>query len=892
LLNLRSVPMLLLNQLFARRRRYRQLSASIQEHLEEKIADRMEGGMAREEAERSAHLEFGNVTQMEERSPEVWQWPELESIWTDIRFALRQLRKSPAFAITTILTLSLGIAAAIAIFGFVDLALIRPLPYPNPSRLMAVSETSPLGGQQIGYSYLNYLDLQRFNSSFVSIAAYNDNKDFVLSDSGSVQAVNGIGVTGNFFRILGVTPILGRDFAPNSTDEDLLAAPSTVILSFAAWQNRLGGRPDALGKTVTLNGESYTVIGVLPRSFEFAPVGATEFWTTLRPFAADPCILSRGCTTMDVIARLKDGATIQQALADVRAIAAQEATQHPDPDRNRGANVVPLTQVILGDIKPILLALLGGAGLLLLIAYFNVTGLLLARSENRRREFAVRCALGAARGRLMQQFVTEALVVVAMSSALGLFAATFTRRLLLKLIPADMLDGMPYLRGTGWNWHVTVFATALVLIACTLFAITPALRLPLANLRAGLAEGGRGTAGMAWRHLGARLVVLELATTMVLLGGAGLLGKSLYVLLHVDMGFNPSHLATLQILAPESKYSRSEQALALQKEIVTRLQSLPGITGAGMANELPVSGVPPTQIGFVGRPSLGVNNEVGHRVVSAGYLSVLGAHLLKGRYLNETDNDHAPLVAIINQTLARLYFRGENPIGKQFFYHAHDINLEAQQPPIQIVGVIADVKEYALDKNARPVIYTPLGPDAGFCIAVRTSQDAGSVLPSLIATIHKIDPEILTSNAATMPEIIRASWASYLHRVLAWLAGGFAALALVLSMVGLYGVIAYSVSQRTREIGVRMALGAQRGSVYLLILKEAGWLTLIGILIGLSGSIAAGMFMRSLLFDVRSWDVSILGAVSAVLITSALLASYIPARRAASVNPVEALRAE
>ena len=333
-----------------------------------------------------------------------------------------------------------------------------------------------------------------------------------------------------------------------------------------------------------------------------------------------------------------------------------------------------------------------------------------------------------------------------------------------------MLDGMPYLR-EGWHWHVTVFATALVLIAGVLFAVAPALRLPFANLRAGLADGGRGSAGTGWRRVGAKLVVLELAATMVLLGGAGLLGKSLYRLLHVEMGFVPSHLATRSMVAPESKYLQSEQAIALQREIATSLQSLPGVTAAGFANELPVTGVPGTQIGFVGRPSLGVNNEVGHRVVSAGYLSVLKAQLLGGRHFNEKDNANAPLVAIINQTLMRRYFSGENPVGKQFFYHAHDIRLEGSQPPIQIVGMIADVKEYALDSNARPVIYTPFeqSPSAGFSVAVRTSQEAASVLPSLIAAIHEFDPEILTSDSATMPEIIQNSLAAYWHRATAWL---------------------------------------------------------------------------------------------------------------------------
>lgn len=818
----------------------------------------------------------------------------MNSLLQDIRYALRMLHKSPGFAIATIFTLSLGVAVAIAIFGFVDSALIRPLPYPNLSRLMGVFKTTQLGSQHAGYSYPDYLDLERSNRVFSSIAAYVGD-GFVLSDRGSAHLVNGASVTSGFFRILGVTPVLGRDFVASPASEDLQAAPSTVILSYAAWQKWFGGRPDVLGKTVTLTShrEPYAVIGVLPRSFEFAPPGAVDFWTTLRPDAGDSCFLSRGCMVMGVIARLKDGVTMQQALANLRAIATQEAKEYPDPDRYRGANIAPLSQWILGDIRPILLVLLGGAGLLLLIAHVNVMGLLLARSEKRRREFAVRGVLGAGRGRLIQQFVTEGFVMVAVSGALGLFAAAFARQLLLKLIPADMLDSMPYLRGTFWNWHVTVFVTVLVLIACTLFAVAPVLRLPFANLRAGLTEGAAGAPGKAWRRLGARLIVVELATTMVLLAGAGLLGKSLYRLLHVDLGFVPDHLATLSIGVPESRYSTSAQQIVLHREIISRLQNLPGVSDVGTVRDLPMSGPGSTQIGFVGRPSLGVNNEVGHQVVSPGYLSVVKATLLKGRRFNENDNTVAPLVAIINQTLARRYFPGENPLGKQFFYHAHDINREASQPPIQIVGVVADMKDYALDSKATPVIYTPYEqwPD-GNSIVVRTSQNAASVLPSLVAAIHEIDPDILISDAATMPEIIQNSPAAYWHRASAWLVGGFAALALVLSIVGLYGVIAYSVSQRTREIGIRMALGAQRSSVYQLILKEAGWLTLLGILFGLACSVATATLMRGLLFGVQPWDVSTLGVVAGTLAASALLASYIPARRATRVDPMVALRYE
>jgi macrolide transport system ATP-binding/permease protein len=818
-----------------------------------------------------------------------------ETFFQDVRFGARILRKSPGFAVTIALTLSLGISAAVAIFGFVDSALLQPLPYPNSSRLMGVFETSPLAGQRMGYSFRNYLDMDRANNVFASTAAYDSSNDFVLSDGDGAHEVNGVGVTGNFFSILGVLPILGVGFDANSPKDDLLSAPSTVILSYAAWQTWFGGSPTVLGKTANLNGETYVVIGVLPRSFQFAPAGATEFWTTLHPFAWDTCKLSRGCATMHVIATLKDGVAVQQALADVRAIAAREAKEHPDPDKNRSANVVPLSEVVLGRIQPILLTLLGGAGLLLLIAYVNVMGLLLARSENRRREFAVRVSLGAGRSRLIQQFIAEALVIVGASGALGLFAATLTQRLLLKLMPPGMLDYMPYLRGTAWNWHATVVVTVLVLIAWTLLTFIPVLRLPSASLRAGLAEGNRGGTGTVWRNLGARLVVLELVTTMVLLSGAGLLARSSYELLHVDLGFVPSHVATLSIVSPQSEYSTSDQAIELQREILRSLQNLPGIIAAGTVRDLPLSGVGSTQIGFVGRPNLGINNEAGHQVISEGYLPVLQARLLRGRYFNENDNGKALLVALINQTLARRYFSGQDPIGKQFFYHSHTEDPKWKGPqPIQIVGVIADIKEDALDQPATPVLSTPFNqdPNRSFSIAVRTSQEAGPVLPLLIAAIHKIDPEIVTTDAATMPEIIRNSSAAYWHRASTWLVVCSAALALALSIVGLYGVIAYSVSQRTREIGVRMALGATPSSVHKLILSEAGRLAVVALFLGVPGSIAAGMFMRSLLFGVRSWDLSILAAVSAVLMMSALLASYIPARRAASVNPVEALRAE
>jgi macrolide transport system ATP-binding/permease protein len=873
--------------LLFRRRRYEDLSVSIQEHLDERIEELMEDGMSRQAAMQKARREFGNVALMEERGREVWQWPTLESIWADVRFALRQLWRAPGFTLTAILTLSLGMAATLAIFQFVDSALIRPLPYAEPSRLVQVFE-SIRQAHRMDFSHDNYLDVQRSNHVFSSMAAWDVRRNFVLQDVSGAQQVNGIGVTGGFFRTLGITPMLGRDFHVTPANEGLSAASAEVILSYTAWQKRFAGRPDVLGKTITLNQEPYSVIGVLPRSFQFAPTGATEFWTTLHAYAADPCEPQRGCHAMGVVARLKDGITLQQALDNTRTIARQLEKQYPDADRDEDANLAPLSQAILGDIQPILLTLLAGAGLLILIAYVNVASLLLVRSENRRREFAVRGALGAGHGRLVRQFITEAFVMVAASSGLGLLAASESSHLLLKLVPVDLLNSMPYLREAGWNGHVVLFAAALVMIACVLFAAAPALCLPFSDLRKGLAAGDRGAAGTTWRLLGSRLVILELATTMVLLAGAGLLGKSFYKLLHVDMGFVPSHLATLDIAAPANRYAKDEQAIALQRVVLSQLNSLPGVIAAGTADGLPVGWITGTSVKFAGELNSTVVHDVKQRQVSDGYFSVLEAQLLKGRYFRETDSAIAPSVAIVNETLARQYFSDEDPVGRQLFFSGQ------LQHPMQIVGVIADVKEGALDGKNIPVFYRPFeqNPYRSFGIAVRTSQEASSVLPSIITAIHKIDPDIAISDAGTVVQTIGDSSAAYLHRVAAWLAGGFAVLALVLSVVGLYGVISYSVSQRTREIGIRMALGAQRNSVYQLILKEAGWLTLAGIVIGLSGSIATGMFMRSLLFGVQSWDASILGAVAAVLILFALLASYIPARRAASIDPMQALRSE
>ncbi len=851
-------------------------------HREAKEKELRDEGMTPEDAHRAAMRQFGNGTRLKEQSHEVVGF-RLESVWQDFRFALRQLRRSPGFTVTAVLMLALGIGASAAIFAFVDAALIKPLPYRDPNRLVDVNERAAMFPRS-NLSYQDYVDWKKMNKVFSAMEVYTGN-GYLLNTPTGTEPVPSARVSDGFFRVLGVKPVLGRDFYAG---EDQPGAAETVILSYATWQERFGGRKDVIGQTVKLSGIPNTIVGVLPASFQFAPKGKAEFWATLRTLTS--CEKRRSCHNLYGVARLKDGVTVQEALADMTGVAKQLEMQYPGSNRDQGASVMPLYEEIVGDIRPLLLVLLGGAGLLLLIACVNVASLLLVRSESRRREIAVRGALGASPARLVRQFVTEGVVLIAGGSALGLLAAYGGITLLSRLISKDMLEYMPYLSGIGLNAHMLIFTGAISLVAAVLFAVTPVMRVPLTAMREGLADGARGSAGTLWRRFGANLVVLELTIAVVLLVAAGLLGKSFYRLLHVELAFQPDHLATLQISLPELTYAKDPQVVAVERQILSRAASLPGVKSAGISTQLPVSGNGSTNwIRFVGKPYNGEHNEVNQREVSSDYFKTLQTKLVKGRFFSDDEDASKPGVTVINKALARLYFPGEDPVGKKF----GDTELTPKSLR-EIIGVVDDVKEGSLDSEIWPAEYDPINQNADTYVSlvVRTSQDEKTILPTLSAMIHQIDPGIGVFEEATMNQRISDSQTAYMHRSSAWLVGGFAAMALLLGVVGLYGVIAYSVSQRTREIGVRMALGAQKSSVYRMILKEAGWLTGVGIFAGLVCSVAVATLMRKVLFGIRSWDMPTLVAVAVLLGASALLASYFPARRAASVNPVEALRAE
>jgi macrolide transport system ATP-binding/permease protein len=852
-------------------------------HLQLHIDDNLRAGMTAEDARRNALLRLGGLESTRQAYRERSSVPVVEHLGQDLRFALRQLMRTPGFTVTAILTLALGMGAAVAIYAFVDAALVEPLPYLNPTRLVNVTETTPQI-PRAALSYHDYLDWKRLNTVFSSLDVHIG-RGQSLSTPRGIELVPGARVSDGFFRTLGVAPVLGRDF---HAGEDLPGQPDTVILSYAAWHARFGGRRDVIGKTVTLSGIPHTIVGVLPERFQFAPQGRAEFWTPLH--ASVGCDVRRSCHALSGVGRLKDGVTVEEALAQTKGIAAQLERQYPDSNRGQGASVVPLANVIVGDIRPMLLLLLGGAGLLLAIACVNVVSLLLVRSEGRKRELAVRSTLGASTGRLIRQFVTEAFVLVAAGTGLGLLLASSAVQLLFALISEDMRANMPYLDGVGLNARVTACAGLLALVATALFSLAPAVRVRFSELREGLAEGTRGSSGNTWRRLGFKLVVLELATAMVLLVGAGLLGQSLYRLLNVDLGFEPDRLATVQVAAPGSHFESDEQQTRLGRDVISRVARLPGVSSVGLVDLLPVSFNGNTDwIRFVGRPFNGEHNEVNARVVSTGYFTTVRARLLRGRGFTDADTAGAPRVAIINQTLARKYYPGEDPIGKRY----GDTSLTPSSMK-EIVGIVDDIKEGPLDSEIWPAEYLSFeqDPDNFFAVVARTSQTEASVLPAMSAAIRGIDPDLGTRRDAVMRDRIQDSPAAYLQRSSAWLVGGFAALALLLGVVGLYGVISYSVSQRTREIGLRLAMGAQRRSVYELILGEAGRLIGVGLVLGLVCSIAVATLMRTLLFNTPPWDVPTLAGVAAVLACAAMLASYIPARRAASVNPIEALRAE
>jgi macrolide transport system ATP-binding/permease protein len=870
-----------ISNLFRRNQVDAELEEELKFHLDARTRDNLSAGMNAEEARHDARRRFGNATLAKERAHEVNIVASIETIGRDLRYALRQYRKAPGFTLTATLVLALGVAASVSISAFVNAALLKPLPFQDPSRLVAVFENTA-SCLQCSISYLDYQDWKSSNQAFRSFEIWEADAYLWRSPAGAV-ALRAGRVSGGFFQTLGVMPALGRLF---TSADDMPEAQRAVVLPYATWQRLFGGRADILGQSITLDNNPYTVVGVLPRNFQFAP-RAAELWVTIHDLGS--CERDRSCRSFSGLARLKNGVTVSSALANTSTIAAQLQRQYPQSNQGQGALVMPLSDSITGDVRPILLILLAGSILLLLIACVNVASLLLVRAEGRRREMAVRGALGASLARLTRQLIIEAALLVAFSVSLGLAAAWGAVDLLAALIPERVLRGMPFFQTIGFDHRVLVFVAAVSLAALAVCTAAPLSRLSIADLRAGVAIGARSTTG-AWRRFGSSLVVIELALAIVLLAASGLLGKSFYRILHIDINFNPSHLATLEIDA-NTDYDTGARQLALSRDLIQTVSEVSGVQSAGIVSyHLPVTcNCDANPYRVLGRSWNGTQELALSGTVSAGYFATLQARLLSGRFFAETDDTAHPPVVIINKMMAQQFFPGEDPIGQTI----GDQTL-SRDSLHQVIGVVDDVREGELNAPLRPAVYFAANQEPGnyFFLVVRTAQDPAAALSSLVAAIHRLAPGIGVRNEFTMTEHIHDGAASYLHSSAAWLVGGFAVCALLLGVIGLYGVIAYSVSQRTCEIGVRMALGAQRSAIGRLILGEAASLVLLGFAFGIPASFLSGRLLRSLLFGVRSWEPSILAAVATILAAAALAAAWIPARRAAATDPMQSLRSE
>jgi len=872
-----------LRSLFARRGVESDLDEEMRYHLERQVEENIALGMTAGEARDAALRSVGGIAQWKEECRDTRGLNLIDNAFQDLRYALRQYAKSFGFTCTAVFVLALGISATVSIYGLVNAALIKPLPYRDQSGLVAVFESSPNWPRSL-VSYPDFLDWKSLNRVFRSIGAYAMNGGFTLMAPAGAEWADGTRVSSGFFHTLGIRPLFGRDFYPW---EDSPAAPRTVMLSYTAWVKRFGEQRDVLGRTIMLNGVPHRIVGVLPPDFQFAPFGGADFWAILR--SSDNCEQHRDCHNLNVIARLKDGIPIEKATAEMHVIARQLQKQYPQSSGEFDAGLAPLRDIVVGEVRPILLVMMTGACVLLLIASVNVTTLLLARSGVRSQEIAVRGALGASTPRLFAQFATEGTLLAGAAGAIALITAQWGMRLLASIVPEERIDSLPWLRNLGMDVSAAVLTGVLSIAAAAIFTIIPFLRTRRPDDAGGLRSGARGASGILWRRFGTHMLVAQMALATLLLVTSGLLAKSLYLLLHVDTGMSTDRLASVQVDWPPGRYSTDDQEVALERRALAAISALPGVLSAAVSLTHPIgSNWGTAEFHSVGQLSHGEHNEALNRQVSPGYFSTIQARLIRGRYFSAAEDARMPRVAIINRSFAARYFAGLDPIGRQIYYDW------APQQPMKIVGVVDDIREGELNAPNGPVLYVPFeqNPPGMFTVLVRTATDPAAIIPQIEATVHHIDRDLSAHDGLPLAARIGGSPVTFLQRSSAGVVGMFAAIAFLLGVVGLYGVVSYSVSQRTREIGVRIALGAAPRSLYHLILGEAARLVGAGAVIGILCSLGAATLIRGLLFGVRSWDVPTMAAAVSVLAAAALTAVFIPARRAASVSPVEALRSE
>lgn len=814
----------------------------------------------------------------------------MESLLRDMRYGFRMLAKKPSFTAVAVLALTLGIGANSAIFSVVNTVLLKPLPFKDPDRLMMVWEdNTKLGFPKDTPAPANFADWRDQNGVFESMAAIAT-QTFNLTGVGEPEKLEGQRVSASFFPLLGVEPSLGRLF---TDEEDQPGAGRVVIMSHGLWQRRFGSDPDIIGKPLTLNGQAYTVVGVLAKNFQFPDpfqFSAEEnaLWVPLA-FSSEEAS-NRGGHYLLVYARAKPGVTVKQAQADMDTIAARLQQQYPETNMSLGAVVISLHEQIVGDVRPALLILLGAVGFVLLIACANVANLLLARAAARQKETAIRTALGATRSRLVGQFLTESLLLAALGGGGGLLLAFFGMKLLVALMPANLSQA----KGINIDAKVLGFTLLISLLTGVVFGLVPALQASRPDLNESLKEGGKGTAGVARSGVRSLLVVVEVVMALVLLICAGLLINSFLRLRNVNPGFNADNLLTMKVVLPRSKYPDAPRRTAFYNELLQRVESLPGVQSAGIITNLPLT-FKGNNMGITieGRPEPPPDERpiVISRAVNSDYFRTMNIPLLKGRQFSPQDTPDTPGVVIVSEATVRQFWPGEDAIGKRIKLGA----LDSDEPWLSVAGIVGDVRQFEMDIAPKPQVYFPytqmpytfLAPRD---LVVRTNVDPLSLAAAVRNEVWAVDKDQPVSNISTMEEILSTSVSR--QRFSTLLLAIFATVALVLAAVGIYGVINYSVTQRTHEIGIRMALGASSRDMLKLVAWQGFKLVSIGVSIGLVLAFILTRLMQSLLFGVSATDPVTFAALSAVLVTVAMLASYIPARRATKVDPMVALRYE
>ncbi len=869
-----------------RKRILEELDADIRDHIARETQDNIDRGMSPEEARYAAMRKFGNVTIVKEEAQEVWNFVWLEHLLADIRFGLRMLRKNPGFTAVAALTLALGIGANTAVFSVVYAVLLRPLSYKDPAGLVVLHETTPRIGT-VSVSYPNFLDWRDQSHAFSQMAAVQS-VDFNLAGVTQPENISGDAVSPNFLSMMGVRPFLGRDF--DASEEKAGTAP-VLLLSYSLWQSHLGGDPSAVGKTITLDGRSFTIVGVLPSNYRsvdktdvMLPIGV---WATNN---ADAIKERSERGDMVVIGRLTPGVRLARARAEMEGIAARIEKEYPASNDQFSVALQPIRDAFVKDIRPAILVLFGAAMFVLLIACANVANLFLVRGASRTKEVALRIALGASRGRIISQMLTESFVLASLGGVLGLALAVGGIRGMGQLIPADMLSGA----AANLNSGVLLFAACVVALAAFIFGLAPALQLTKPDVQSELKEGGRAaSAGAAQNRVRGALAIAEISSALILLVGAGLMMKSLYRLLEVDPGFRPDRVLTMGMDLRTQQYSNDPAVLNFWQQVLDRVRALPGVEGAAVGTHIPLTdshGRTDITIEGMALPRPGNYPHPDVHTVSPGFVAALGIPLLRGRTLTDADNENAPPVGMINAMVARQFFPNEDPVGRRFMF-GHP---SAKNAPkwCTIVGVVGDTKMYGLANPARLEVYVPFRQDANsdMTLVVKSGADPAALTSAIREAVQSIDKDQPLIAISTMKELVSNSLAT--RRMTLVLLGLFSGLALVLGAIGIYGVISYSVAQRTHEIGIRMALGAPRRGVFRLVVGEGLKLAGAGIAVGIVAAFGLARLMSSLLYGVSATDFETFAGVAILLALVAMLACYVPARRAMRVDPMVALRYE